>query len=90
MQDKKPTKIFEDFPQVDCNECSRYWDNSCDGVSKAQKRPCNSFLATRSVVLPQKIKALEKEILRLRVACILLSVCTIMLGVSQIIHLLGG
>lgn len=52
-------KRFEDWEQVDCNDCSHYWDSSCDGVSKGSRTPCNSFLATRSVVLPEKIKQLE-------------------------------
>lgn len=59
----QPSKRFEDFPTVDCNECSRYWDNSCDGVkpsSEAQKRVCNSFVATRSVIIPEQIKTLQK------------------------------
>lgn len=52
-------KRFEDWEQVDCNDCSHYWDSSCDGVSKGSKVGCNSFLATRSVVIPEKIKQLE-------------------------------
>lgn len=55
-------KIFEDFPQVDCNECGRYWDTSCDGVKKDTKKPCNSFIATRSVIIPEQIKSLRKHI----------------------------
>lgn len=57
MDDKK---IFDDFPKVDCNECGRYYDSSCDGVKKGSTKQCNSFLATRSVVIPAKIKDLEK------------------------------
>jgi hypothetical protein len=52
-------RIFDEFPKVDCNECSRYWDNSCDGVLKGSEKPCNSFLATRSVILPEEIKSLK-------------------------------
>ena len=55
-------KIFDDFPKVDCNECSRYWDSSCDGVNKDTKKPCNSFIATRSVIIPEQIKSLKKQI----------------------------
>lgn len=70
-------KRFEDWTHVDCNECARYWDSSCDGVkcrtnsdnpSTGSTRLCNSFLATRSVVIPAKIKELEKEVGRLRAA----------------------
>lgn len=56
-------KIFDDFPTVDCNECERWWTNQCDGAkssSKGSKMPCNSFLATRSVVIPKEIERLKR------------------------------
>ena len=52
-------KRFEDWEEVDCNKCGRYWDSSCDGVSKGSEKPCNSYIATRGIVLPEKIKRLE-------------------------------
>lgn len=55
-------KRFEDWEEVDCNECVRYWDSSCDGVPKDSHKPCNAFLATRSIVLPAKINSLEKRV----------------------------
>lgn len=56
-------KRFDDYSEVvDCNECARYWDSSCDGVSKDSKRPCNSYLATRSVVIPARLNDLEKRV----------------------------
>ena len=55
-------KRFEDWEEVDCNECARYWDSSCDSVPQGSHKPCNAFLATRSIVLPAKINALEKRI----------------------------
>ena len=55
-------KRFEDWEQVDCNDCSHYWDSSCDGVSKGSKVGCNSYLATRSVVLPEKLNKLERRV----------------------------
>mgnify|MGYP003328563371 CR=1 FL=1 len=55
-------KIFADFVEVECNDCARYWDSSCDAVSEGVKKPCNSFLATRSVVIPNKIDELRKQI----------------------------
>lgn len=70
-------KRFEDWVEVDCNECARYWDSSCDAVQGSQ-RPCNSFLATRSVVIPHKIESLQKGIKRLTVAVVLLAVSVIL------------
>lgn len=74
------TKIFEEYPKVDCNECARYWDNSCDGVkcktnsdkpSTGSQRLCNSFLPTRSILIPAKLNALERRVERLRMTAIL-------------------
>lgn len=64
--EKKTTSRFDDWNEVvDCNKCSRYWDDSCDGVKKGSTRLCNSFLATRSVVLPSEIKWLKGAIKRI-------------------------
>lgn len=88
-------KRFDDYKPVDCNECGRYWDNSCDGVkcktnsdkdSTGSTRLCNSFLPTRSVVIPAQIKSLETSVGSLRVSLILLSVTMLLHLVS---HLLG-
>jgi hypothetical protein len=67
-------KRFEDWEEVDCNECARYWDSSCDGASKGSKKGCNSYLATRSVVLPAKINELEKRVDMVIVSCIMTNV----------------
>lgn len=56
-------KRFEAWEEVDCNECARYWDDSCDGITaKDLQKPCNAFLATRSVVIPAKIERVEKQV----------------------------
>lgn len=55
-------KRFEDWEEVDCNECERWWLSQCDGASKGAKVGCNSYLATRKVVIPEKITRLEKRI----------------------------
>ena len=56
------SKRFEDWKDVDCNECEHYWTNSCDGACKGSQKPCNSFLATRSVIIPEQITRLDKRI----------------------------
>jgi hypothetical protein len=60
MSTKQPTKRFEDWEEVNCNECEHYWTNSCDGVKKGSKIACNSFLATRSIIIPLQIKSLQR------------------------------
>ena len=76
-------KRFDSWFEVDCNDCARYWDSSCDGVPKDVGRSCGSFLATRSVILPEQIKRLEKRISRLDWAfglCFVIIVTLLLLG----------
>ena len=56
------SKRFEDWEKVDCNECARYYDSSCDGVKKGSAKPCNGYLATRKIVIPNRLNSLEKRI----------------------------
>lgn len=58
-------KRFAEWEEVECNDCARYWLDQCDGVSKASTQPCNSFLATRSVVIPERLNYLENRVKRL-------------------------
>ena len=84
MSEKEP-KRFEDWEEVSCNECERWWLNQCDGAKthgKGSKMPCTSFLATRRVVIPIQIKSLQKANTRMRV-------CIVLLVVAQILHCLG-
>lgn len=88
-------KRFEEWTPVDCNECSRYWDNQCDGVkcktnsdkdSTGSTRLCNSFLPVRKVVIPAQIKALEKRCDRLRISIML---NTLLIIAHLMSHILG-
>lgn len=65
-------KRFEDWEEIDCNDCSHYWDSSCDGASKGSRIGCNSYLATRSIVIPERLNSLEKRVSKLYVACFLM------------------
>ena len=55
-------KRFDNWENVDCVECANYWTNACDGVSEGQRKPCNSFIAQRSVTIPAEIKSLRSEL----------------------------
>ena len=79
-------KRFEDWEEVDCNECARYWDSSCDAVDKDSKRHCTSYLATRSIVIPLQIKALRSHIIWLY-GMIILEGITI---VICLVNIVGG
>lgn len=78
-----PPKRFEEWNTVDCNNCELYWLNQCDGVKCTQKgsvMPCKSFLATRSVIIPQQINEVHKSIQKLRV-CMVIMGATIVLNI---------
>lgn len=73
------SKRFDEWTEVDCNECEHWWTSSCDGAKKDTKVPCNSFKATRSVVIPLQIKELDKRLQRLGGAVIILAVINLFL-----------
>lgn len=62
---KELPKVFEEW-DVDCNDCKHYWDDSCDACSEGSRRLCNSFVATRRVVLPARIERLESAVRSLK------------------------
>lgn len=59
-------RIFEDFPEVDCNQCEPYWNNQCDGTLVGSEKRCKAFKATRKVDIPFEIKSLESALKWLR------------------------
>ena len=71
------SKIFDEFPKIDCNDCVHYWDNTCDSpntLQKGSKTLCNSFIATRNIVIPLQIKRLQKGVKLLIIASVILGV----------------
>lgn len=88
MSEEPNNKRFSEWVEVDCNECQRYWDNSCDGCKdtlKGSKMPCNSFLATRSVIIPQEIKQLKKAVKGLKIAIAILSVIVLFMIIRGVV-----
>ena len=79
------SKVFSEW-DVDCNDCKHYWDDSCDACSEGSRRLCNSFVATRRVVLPAKIERLESAIRSLRIDVAILAA---MLAITHIGIALG-
>ena len=76
-------KVFDDFPQVSCNDCEHWWLNQCDGTEKDEHKVCHSFLATRHIVIPEKLKRLERKIDGLSISIILVSA-------AMLIHIIFG
>lgn len=80
MSDSNQLKRFDDYtPTVDCEDCTHWWGNSCDGVKKGSRKPCTSFIATRNVVIPAKIKALQRGLKWLTVGVSVMFVLLIIL-----------
>jgi hypothetical protein len=76
---------FDDWSEVvDCNTCSRYYDNSCDGVDKGKTRLCTSYLATRDVIIPYEINRLKRQVNGLVAVSMLLTVGIFILAVITI------
>ena len=85
---EKQTKRFEDWIEVDCNECTHWWDNSCDGAKYPLERPrtpCNSFLATRSVIIPEQIKTLLRANKRLWWALAILACWNLGISIGRLL-----
>lgn len=74
-------KRFEEWKDVECDECARYWDSSCDGVPQDAHKPCRSFVANRRVSIEGRVNALENAVHSLRINIL----CT---AVPLILHIL--
>lgn len=83
----KDTKRFEEWEDVDCNQCENYYTNSCDGVPEGKKRPCNAFKAQRGIVIPEKIKRLENSLKSLQRQVFWLNIAVILGAIAGLIHL---
>lgn len=80
-------KRFENWEEVDCNDCACYWDNSCDGVKEDTKKPCNCFVASRHISIPGQIKELQDKVEQLRLSFILISIVILL---HLVTYLIGG
>lgn len=82
----KPS-VFDDWNElVECNDCTHYWNDTCDGVKKGSQKLCTSFLATRSVVIPAQVKALQNALKWLTVGIIAESIWIVIMTLLM----LGG
>lgn len=74
---------FDDWEDaVDCNDCEHYLTNKCDGVSEGATKPCNSFSATRKVLFPERLEALEQAVRSLRVTVALIGIGSCILAIA--------
>lgn len=78
-------QIFDDFPEVDCNGCTHYYDETCDGTPQGSVRLCKEFKATRRVDIPQQLNDAHRRITSLEKRVTLLGVGMILVGVLLIL-----
>lgn len=79
---------FDDWSDIkDCNDCQHYWTDTCDGVQKGSQKPCNSFIATKRVDIPDEIKWLRKRVDGLRWAFIFVSLAVL---IHYMVDMFGG
>lgn len=77
---------FDEWDDLkDCNTCDNYWNDTCDGVPEEQKRNCQSYVATRKVVIPKQIEELQKDVGRVTKSTIILALAVLLHLVSHII-----
>ena len=78
-------KIFDDFPQADCNTCRTYMLDQCDGVPVGESRKCTAYEAVRHSDIPMQIEKLQSDIKTLNLLNILLSLALFCLAVGHLL-----
>ena len=78
-------KVFEDFPQADCNTCRSYMLDQCDGVPIGESRKCTAYEATRHTDIPMQIEKLKSDMKTQYLLNILLSVAVCLLALGQLL-----
>ena len=78
-------KVFEEFPQANCNTCRSYMLDQCDGVPVGESRKCTAYEATRQSDLPMQIEKLNDEIKTIRLNLILQALVILLLGVGHLV-----
>ena len=58
----KEQKVFEEYPEANCNTCRSYMLDQCDGVPIGESRKCTAYEAIRMADLPKQIEKLEQRV----------------------------
>jgi hypothetical protein len=85
MNPKQKQKVFDDFKEVDCEECEAWQLNQCDGVPVGSQRSCTAYKAVRRLNTPLQIKALQKGYKELRMATIFNRILIIILALEMLL-----
>ena len=78
-------KIFDDFPQADCNTCRSYMLDQCDGVAIGESRKCTAYEAVRHTDIPMQIEKLQSDIKTQNLLNILLCIAVFLLALGQLL-----
>lgn len=78
-------KVFEEYPQKDCNTCRSYMLDQCDGVPVGESRKCTAYEATRQSDIPMQIAKLESDMKTMRLTNILLAVAVLLVSVGHLL-----
>lgn len=78
-------KVFDEFPQADCNTCRSYMLDQCDGVKVGESRKCTAYEAIRNVDLPLQIEKLRKDVRSLRHSHLIVTLAFMLYLIGQLL-----
>lgn len=78
-------KVFDEYPQKDCNTCRSYMLDQCDGVPVGESRKCTAYEATRASDLPMQIEKLKSDMKTLNLLNILLAVAVFLQALGHLL-----
>ncbi len=85
MKPLEESKQIFDESYVDCNTCTHYWDDSCNGVPNATERPCTAYKATRQTDIPLQVEKLRMKLIQAHRSIVLINIILIL---HLLLHLL--
>lgn len=78
-------KRFDDWVEVECNDCERYWTDQCDGLPEGKTKPCGSYMACRKTDYAKRLRAVEKKTEDLEISKTILGIAVILLAVARLV-----
>ena len=78
-------KVFEEYPQANCNTCRSYMLDQCDGVPVGESRKCTAYEATRQSDMPMQIENLAKEIKSIRLHLVVQALLILLVAMGHLV-----
>lgn len=82
-------KRFDDWVEVECNNCERYWTDQCDGVQEGKTKPCGSYLACRKTDYAKRLREVEKKVETLEIFKGIITLAVLLLAVAILVGRFG-